>query len=76
MELTVAVPGMSCSHCEAAVKQEIGKLAGVDDVRVDLATKLVTVVGDHLDLGAIAEAVDEAGYEVSASEVAGDGAVD
>ena len=75
MELIVAVPGMSCAHCEAAVKGEVGKLAGVDEVRVDLGTKLVTVIGTDLDLNEIAAAVDEAGYEVAGPEVAGDGEV-
>ena len=64
MELIVSVPGMSCGHCEAAVKGEVGKVAGVDDVRVDLATKLVTVIGEGLDLAVISAAIDEAGYEV------------
>lgn len=65
-ELTFKVPGMSCGHCEAAVKGEVGKVAGVRDVAVDLGTKLVTVSGDALDREAIVAAIDEAGYEVVA----------
>jgi copper chaperone CopZ len=65
MELIVEVPGMTCGHCEAAVKAEVGKLASVGEVSVDLATKLVTVTGQHLDLQAITTAIDEAGYEVT-----------
>ena len=30
MELILEVPGMTCGHCEAAVKGEVGKLAGVE----------------------------------------------
>jgi copper chaperone len=63
-ELTFHVPGMSCGHCEAAVKGEVAKVAGVADVAVDLTTKLVTVSGDTLDQAAIVAAIDEAGYEV------------
>jgi copper chaperone CopZ len=63
--LTFTVPGMSCGHCEAAIKAEIGKLAGVDRVDVDLATKLVTVSGSHLIPADIVAAIDEAGYEAS-----------
>ncbi|CAN5441597.1 cation transporter [soil metagenome] len=58
------VPGMTCGHCEAAVKSEVGKVAGVTDVSVDLATKLVTVTGVALDHAALVAAVDEAGFEV------------
>jgi copper ion binding protein len=64
MELIVLVPGMSCSHCEAAVKDEVGKVRGVDEVDVDLRTKLVTVTGDDLDVRLIGQAIEEAGYEV------------
>ncbi|MGZ7087715.1 MAG: heavy-metal-associated domain-containing protein [Ilumatobacteraceae bacterium] len=65
MEMVLEVPGMSCAHCEAAVKDEVGKVAGVNGVDVDLITKLVTVSGDDLDQQAITAAIDEAGYEVA-----------
>jgi copper chaperone CopZ len=65
-ELTFHVPGMTCGHCEAAVKGEVTKVAGVSDVQVDLTSKIVTVAGDTLDTVAIVAAIDEAGFEVSA----------
>lgn len=61
--LTFTVPGMTCGHCEAAVKAEIGKLAGVTTVDVDLQTKTVVVEGDSIDQDAVFAAVDEAGFE-------------
>lgn len=61
--IAITVPGMTCGHCEAAVKGEIGKLAGVTSVDVDLDTKAVVVEGEQLDLDAIVAAVDEAGFE-------------
>ncbi len=64
--LTFTVPGMTCGHCEAAVKGEVGKVAGVAGVDVDLDTKIVTVDGDQLDSAAIVAAIDEAGFEVVA----------
>ena len=66
-ELTYLVKGMSCGHCEASVKQEVGEVAGVSDVAVDLATKLVRVSGQGLDDGAIRAAIDEAGYDAEAA---------
>jgi copper chaperone CopZ len=65
-ELTFNVPGMSCGHCEAAVKGEVTKVAGVAGVEVDLTTKIVTVSGDSIDRAAVVAAIDEAGYEVTA----------
>ena len=44
---------------------EVGGVAGVSDVAVDLATKLVTVTGAALDRDAIVAAIDEAGYDVA-----------
>lgn len=63
-ELTFHVPGMTCGHCESAVKGEVGKIAGVTGVDVDLGTKIVTVHGDTLDRPTIVAAIDEAGFEV------------
>jgi copper chaperone len=64
-ELTYSVPGMSCSHCEHAVRSELLGVAGVASVEVDLETKLVVVQGDDLDDGALRAAIDEAGYEAA-----------
>ena len=54
MDATYSVPGMSCGHCEAAVTREVGAVAGVDRVDVDLDSKLVTVRGEALDRDEIA----------------------
>lgn len=63
--LTLSVPGMTCGHCEAAVKQEVGAIAGVTSVDVDLDTKGVVVTGSALDRDAVVEAIDEAGFDVA-----------
>ncbi|NLV56471.1 MAG: heavy-metal-associated domain-containing protein [Acidimicrobiales bacterium] len=62
---TVTVEGMTCGHCVAAVKQEVGALPGVTAVEVDLPTGAVTI-DSTADLApdAVAAAVDEAGYAV------------
>ena len=59
------VKGMTCGHCVSAVSAEIGKLAGVTDVTVDLDTGDVTVtsIGDIYP-AEVSAAVDEAGYEL------------
>ena len=63
--LTLSVPGMTCGHCEAAVKKEVGAVAGVTQVDVDLDSKDVVVVGSALDRDAIVAAIDEAGFDVA-----------
>lgn len=60
------VEGMSCSHCERAVKNALGELNGVSNTEVDLKNKTVTVSYDT-DLVTekdLAEAIEEAGYDV------------
>lgn len=64
-ELTYTVSGMSCGHCEAAVKDEVSAVSGVESVDVDLATKRVVVRGEELDDAAVRAAIDEAGYEAA-----------
>lgn len=63
--LTFSVPGMTCGHCEAAVRQEVGGVAGVTSIDVDLDSKDVVVAGHDLDRDAIVAAIDEAGYDVA-----------
>ena len=65
---TITVSGMSCGHCVDAVQAELGKLAGVERVEVDLASGLVTIESDTALLDEVlAAAIDEAGYEVVVS---------
>ncbi|GAA4560540.1 cation transporter [Streptomyces collinus] len=63
---TYAVSGMSCGHCKATLTRVIGELDGVSGVEVDLDSGHVTVTGSaEPDDAAVAEAVDEAGYELT-----------
>lgn len=64
-EQTYTVTGMTCTHCTNAVSSEVGKIAGVQSVDVDLATGHITVTGDGYSDDQIEAAVDEAGYALS-----------
>lgn len=55
------VTGMSCGHCEKAVRDEVGAVAGVVDVEVSAQTGRLVVSGT-VDDAAVLSAVDEAGY--------------
>ncbi|MEU5562618.1 heavy-metal-associated domain-containing protein [Micromonospora musae] len=62
---TYQVQGMTCGHCVSAVSAEVGAVAGVSDVQVDLATGQVTVTSDGpLETSTVRSAVDEAGYDL------------
>lgn len=58
------VTGMTCSHCENAIRSEVGEIAGVTDIQVSASTGhlAVTTTGDPVDDAAVFAAVDEAGY--------------
>jgi copper chaperone len=60
------VEGMSCSHCEKAVKNAVGALNGVKSVAVSLKDKTVTVEHDPntATLEQIRNEIEEQGYEV------------
>ena len=68
IEITLQVPGMSCGHCEHAVRTEVSKVAGVESVTVDLGTKDVVVRGTDLVTADLVDAVAEAGYTVTSEQ--------
>jgi copper chaperone len=63
MTLIYRVDGMSCQHCVVAVTGEVGEVAGVQAVDIDLGSKLVRVSGAGIDDSAVLAAIDEAGYD-------------
>lgn len=59
------VTGMTCGHCVGSVKEEIGNIAGVTAVDVELASGRVVVTSDApVSAADVVAAVDEAGYAV------------
>ncbi|MEU4835163.1 cation transporter [Streptosporangium sp. NPDC023615] len=64
------VAGMTCGHCVSSVSTEIGEIAGVSDVRVDLATGTVTVAGAGFSDEEVHAAVERAGYTPSGASPA------
>ena len=60
------VTGMSCGHCEASVRGEVSKLAGVEDVQVSAAAGTLKIVSSaEIADEAVFAAVDEAGYSAA-----------
>jgi copper chaperone CopZ len=61
--VTYSVPAIHCAHCAMSIREEVSEVEGVEDVAVDLDTKVVTVQGHALDDVALRAAIVEAGYE-------------
>jgi copper chaperone CopZ len=64
---TYAVTGMTCEHCLRAVTEEVRRIEGVSEVTVDLPTGALTISSPGpIEEAAVAEAVEEAGYQLAA----------
>jgi copper chaperone CopZ len=63
---TYDVVGMTCDHCARAVTTEVGALAGVSEVQVDLQSGHVRFIAHQaVPVAAVREAVEEAGYALA-----------
>lgn len=62
------VTGMTCGHCERAVRSEVGEIPGVSEVSVSASTgHLAVVTNGPVDSAAVLAAVEEAGYTAQAA---------
>ena len=62
---TFDIQGMTCATCALTVEKAVGKLAGIEEASVNLATEKLTVTydGQNLSPSQIVEAVTKAGYQ-------------
>ena len=63
--MTYSVPAIHCAHCAMSIREEVSEVEGVEDIDVDVDTKVVTVKGLELDDAALRAAIAEAGYEAA-----------
>ncbi|GAB4074008.1 copper chaperone CopZ [Barrientosiimonas marina] len=68
MQTTLNVQGMTCEHCESAVKGALENLQGVQSAEVHLDTGKVDVTYDDaaVSIAAMHEAIEDQGYDVVA----------
>ena len=68
MQITLDVRGMTCGHCEKAVKGALEELNGVQGVEVHLASNRVDVTYDdvYVSKEQMKSAIEEQGYDVVA----------
>ena len=58
------ITGMTCDHCQRAVKEALESVEGVQSASVDLDMGVARVDGDA-DLNALVAAVEEEGYQAA-----------
>ena len=64
---TLVAPDISCEHCQHAIEGTIGKLEGVNSVKVDIPSKTVDINYDpeKVTLTKFEEVLDDVGYTVA-----------
>jgi uncharacterized membrane protein YraQ (UPF0718 family)/copper chaperone CopZ len=60
---TILVEGMTCNHCKMTVENNLKKISGVSDVKVDLVSGKVILEGDNLSIPDAAKTINELGYK-------------
>ncbi len=68
MESTrLVAPDISCEHCQHAIEGAVGKLEGVNNVKVDIPAKTIHVDYDpqKVSVAKIEEVLDDVGYTVA-----------
>jgi copper chaperone len=65
MTTTYSISGMTCQHCVMSVREEVGEVAGVGAIDIDLASGRMTITGSGYEDAAIRAAVAEAGYDMA-----------
>jgi len=61
--IQIKVNGMTCGHCEGAVRKALAEVAGVTEVVEVDREKALAVVEGTPDVAALLEAIREEGYE-------------
>ena len=65
--IDLAIDGMSCGHCVAAVRDALRELPGVTVQQVGIGSAAVTVDPSVTPPSALVEALRDAGYDASAT---------
>lgn len=64
MKETLKITGMTCAACAARIEKVVGKIDGIDNISVNLATEKATVSFDtaKINLSAIKDKIEKTGY--------------
>ncbi|MEM5312528.1 heavy metal translocating P-type ATPase [Paraburkholderia sp. JHI869] len=69
-EFKLPIEGMTCASCVSRIEKALEALPGVESTTINLATEEATVrASADVDVGALADAVRKAGYDVRSSPI-------
>lgn len=64
VNVTLKIGGMSCGHCVNSVNGALKGLAGVDELKVNIGSAVLSYDPAKVTIDTIKEAVEEEGYPV------------
>jgi len=64
--IEIQVRGMTCEHCEKAIRDEFALIDGVSDISIELVPGGISIIRCTTDtpLPTLHKAVEEAGYDI------------
>ena len=62
-KINLRIAGMSCGHCVQAVRSALESVSGTKVESVEIGTATVLVDESRTQVGALVDAVQDAGYE-------------
>lgn len=60
---TIKVDGMTCNHCKTNVENNLANLSFIEDAKVNLAEKTVTLKGNNIEVNKVKETINSLGYK-------------
>lgn len=70
--ISLAITGMTCTHCANSIHRALMETAGVRSAEVDLSAKRADIVGSGVDVAACIWAIEQLGYSASQMNAARD----
>ncbi|HKL20651.1 MAG TPA: heavy metal-associated domain-containing protein, partial [Tichowtungia sp.] len=67
---TLPISGMTCAHCAMTIEKALGKLSGIREANVNLATEQATITfeTERIQLSRIVDSIEKAGYHVPSAQ--------
>lgn len=63
-EIIIKVEGMMCEGCENRIQNSLKNIEGIKDVNANHKEKIVTIVGDKVDINRVKERIEDIGFRV------------
>ncbi|HEM61901.1 MAG TPA: heavy-metal-associated domain-containing protein, partial [Chloroflexi bacterium] len=70
-QVVLPVTGMTCANCAAAIERSLGKVEGIKEARVNLASEKAVLVYDPALVSdqALVDSIRRAGYDVATARI-------